>query len=208
MEIVLFSIEVCSYLTNQAQRSCYVVDCFPLLRRPLRVPERPLGMSRLNLEIMLTEHPIYMFNATHSLIISSLSSHIIMKGVSLDTVRASNATLKALGPATVAVFVGGTSGIGEAILKATIRATIAPRVYIVGRNRNSGDRIIRECRAMNDSSKIEFLKADVSELANVDRVCNNIVQRERTLNLLVLTAGILSIDGRNGIISFNQHYTR
>ncbi|KAL5087933.1 hypothetical protein Trisim1_007339 [Trichoderma cf. simile WF8] len=120
-----------------------------------------------------------------------------MKGVSLDTVRTSNATLKTLGPGLVAVFVGGTSGIGESILKAFVGAVAAPKIYIIGRSQNAANRIIKECREANETSEVEFLQADVSEIANVDRVCSDIIQREKRLNLLVLTTGILTVDGRN-----------
>lgn len=123
-----------------------------------------------------------------------------MKGVSLDTVRTSNATLKTLGPGLVAVFVGGTSGIGESILKAFVGAVAAPKIYIIGRSQNAANRIIKECREANETSEVEFLQADVSEIANVDRVCSDIIQREKRLNLLVLTTGILTVDGRNGTI--------
>lgn len=121
-----------------------------------------------------------------------------MKGISLDTVRTSNDALKTFSPGIVAVFVGGTSGIGKSILKALMRVATAPRVYIIGRNRDAANRTVTECRAMNDMSEIEFLQADVSEIANVDSVCSDILRREKRLNLLVLTTGILTIDGRIG----------
>ena len=122
----------------------------------------------------------------------------VMKGISLSTVRTSNATIKTLGPGLVAVFVGGTSGIGESILKAFVSVAAAPRVYIIGRNRDAANRIVKECRAVNEASEVEFLQADVSEIANVDQVCSDIMQREKMLNLLVLTTGILTVHGRNG----------
>ncbi|EHK16306.1 uncharacterized protein TRIVIDRAFT_39631 [Trichoderma virens Gv29-8] len=120
-----------------------------------------------------------------------------MKGISLDTVRTSNATLKTLGPGLLAVFVGGTSGIGESILKAFLGAAVAPRVYIIGRSRDAANRIVKECQAVSETSEVEFLQADVSEIANVDQTCSEILRKETRLNLLVLTTGILTMDGRN-----------
>jgi len=94
--------------------------------------------------------------------------------------------------------VGGTSGIGEFTLKAFVQNTVSPRVYLVGRNATAADRIIKECGELNKEGKVEFLKADVSELKDVDRVCKEIQQREKKINLLVQTQGNLNLNGRNG----------
>ncbi|KAK5994450.1 putative oxidoreductase [Cladobotryum mycophilum] len=120
-----------------------------------------------------------------------------MKCATLDAVRASNATLKNLGPGLVGVFVGGTSGIGEAILKSFTKATVSPNVYIVGRSQEAAKRIEEECRAINAAAKVSFVQADLTELANVDKVCSEIEQKEQVVNLLVLSPGFLSLEGRN-----------
>jgi len=52
--------------------------------------------------------------------------------VSIDTVRKSNARGKELS-GLVAVFVGGTGGIGECTAKEFFRRTTKPKAYIVGR---------------------------------------------------------------------------
>lgn len=79
--------------------------------------------------------------------------------------------------------------------------TISPRVYIVGRSLPAAERIIAECKTLNESGKVEFLKADVSELAEVDRVCGEIKRREGKegrINLLVQSQGNLTLAGRQG----------
>ncbi|RDL35797.1 Uncharacterized protein BP5553_06409 [Venustampulla echinocandica] len=116
--------------------------------------------------------------------------------VALDIVHASNAQLRELGPGLVALFVGGTSGIGEFTLKAFVQNTISPRVYLVGRSASAAERIIKECEGLNKDGKVEFLQADVTELAEVDRVCKEIGTREKTLNLLVQTQGNFTFAGR------------
>jgi NADP-dependent 3-hydroxy acid dehydrogenase YdfG len=68
----------------------------------------------------------------------------------------------------------------------------------VGRNSTAADRIIKECKELNKEGKVEFLKADVTELKEVDRVCKEIQQREKKINLIVQTQGNLNLDGRNG----------
>ena len=52
--------------------------------------------------------------------------------VHIDTVRESNAKGKDL-KGLVAVFVGGTGGIGESTAKELFQRTTRPRAYIVGR---------------------------------------------------------------------------
>jgi NADP-dependent 3-hydroxy acid dehydrogenase YdfG len=71
-------------------------------------------------------------------------------------------------------------------------------VYLVGRSATAADRIIKECGELNKDGKVEFLKADVTELKEVDRVCKEIQKREKKINLLVQTQGNLTLSGRNG----------
>ena len=110
--------------------------------------------------------------------------------VSLSDVQSSNAQIAtALPSGLVAVFVGGTSGIGEYSLKEFARHARKPRVYFVGRSQEAGDRIARECRELNAEGEFIFIKADVSLLKAVDDVCREIKRKEKTINLLFLTCG-------------------
>ncbi|TVY37478.1 Oxidoreductase [Lachnellula subtilissima] len=118
--------------------------------------------------------------------------------VALDIVHASNSRLRELGPGLVALFVGGTSGIGEFTLKAFVQNTISPKVYIVGRSAPAAERIIEECKAINKDGNVEFLQANVTELAEVDRVCKEIEKKESKINLIVQTQGNLTLAGRLG----------
>lgn len=117
--------------------------------------------------------------------------------VALDLVHASNAQLRELGPGLVALFVGGTSGIGEYTAKAFVKNAFSPRVYIVGRSETAADRIIQECKELNKDGKVEFLKADVTELEEVDRVCKEIAKKEKHINLIVQSQGNLNLRGRD-----------
>jgi NADP-dependent 3-hydroxy acid dehydrogenase YdfG len=96
------------------------------------------------------------------------------------------------------IAVGGTSGIGEFTLKAFVQNTISPRVYLVGRNETAADRIIKECEVLNKEGKVEFFKADVRELGDVDRVCKEVEKRETKINLVFQTQGNMDMKGRNG----------
>ena len=116
--------------------------------------------------------------------------------VSLAQVRAHNATLKSLPQGLVAVFVGGTSGIGFSTAREFVRNTTAPHVYLVGRNDAEATRIISELQQINPSSKLDFIKSDVSLLHNVDEACRQIKEKEQRVNLLFMTVGYITMQGR------------
>jgi short-subunit dehydrogenase len=94
--------------------------------------------------------------------------------------------------------VGGTSGIGESTAREVVRYTGSPTVYIVGRSQTEADRITAEFKELNSKSKVHFIRSDVSLLRNVDKVCDEIKSKEKKINLLVLTPGILTLQGRTG----------
>lgn len=93
-----------------------------------------------------------------------------------------------------AVFVGGTSGVGEYTLKAFARSVPKPRVYIVGRSQDAADRIITECQKLRADGCYEFLKADVGLLSGVDQVCRQIKSKETAINLLFQSQGSMAFD--------------
>lgn len=131
--------------------------------------------------------------------------------VHLDVVRSCNASLVKNQP-LVAVFVGGTSGIGEYAVRA-LAATHANhgeglRLYIVGRNEDAATKIISDCLKLCRSGQFRFVRADdLSLLRDVDRVCAEIIKAEQEKNqtggtlrvdLLVMTQGYLAFESRKG----------
>ncbi|KAL2162895.1 hypothetical protein VTH06DRAFT_6731 [Thermothelomyces fergusii] len=110
--------------------------------------------------------------------------------VTLNQIRASNAKVEtSLGPGLVAVFVGATSGIGEATLKQFARHVAKPRVYFLGRSKGSGDRVKAELQKINPGGEYNFVSVDVSLLHSVDDVCREIREKESAINLLFLSMG-------------------
>lgn len=97
---------------------------------------------------------------------------------------------------------GGTAGIGESTLKAFAKHTIAPRIYLVGQRQASADRISEAVKEINSSASVTFLQADCTSIKEVDRVCAEAIRLESAhspggrLNLLVLTPGFFSLEGR------------
>lgn len=97
----------------------------------------------------------------------------------------------------VAVFVGGTSGIGEYTLKSFARHTKSPKIYLVGRSQDAADRIALECTKLNPDGDYIFIQSDVSLLKNVQGVCEQILSKEASINLLFQTQGGLQMESES-----------
>ncbi|RSM20739.1 hypothetical protein CDV31_000428 [Fusarium ambrosium] len=112
--------------------------------------------------------------------------------VSLSEVEHSNSSTTSTLPSNlVAIFAGATAGIGEAALKAFAKHTVKPKIYFIGRSRESGDRLLNELRGINSEGVYEFVQADMSLLANVDEVCRDIKRKEDAVNVLFMSQGTL-----------------
>jgi NAD(P)-dependent dehydrogenase (short-subunit alcohol dehydrogenase family) len=112
--------------------------------------------------------------------------------VSLSTIRVSNSLISSSLPShLVAVFVGATSGIGETTLKQFAKHAHQPRAYFIGRSQPAADRILSECKALNPQGEYTFIKADVSLIRTVDDVCKQIAEKEKAVNILFLSQGII-----------------
>lgn len=79
-----------------------------------------------------------------------------------------------------------------------MKETVSPRVYLAGRNETQASRIIEELRQLNPDSKVQFVKCDAARLKSVDEACKTIQEKEEKVNLLFMTAGILTTKGPNG----------
>ncbi|KAJ5390381.1 short-chain dehydrogenase/reductase [Penicillium cataractarum] len=108
-----------------------------------------------------------------------------------------SAITRRYGPGLVAVFVGGTSGIGESTARAFIRNTDASHAYLVGRDQARAAEIIRELQQMKPDAQITFIKSDVSLLREVDDACSLIQRNEDKVNILFLSPGIGTMKGRD-----------
>ncbi|KAF2811008.1 uncharacterized protein BDZ99DRAFT_508375 [Mytilinidion resinicola] len=124
--------------------------------------------------------------------------------VSLPAVLRSNSLIPStLPPKLVALFVGATSGIGEASLLAFAKTAVKPRAYFIGRSQTAADRILAECRSLNPAGEFIFIQKDVSLIRNVDEVCKEIKAKEKFINIMVLSAGVPVMDRR--LTSENLH---
>ncbi|TFY69666.1 hypothetical protein EVG20_g3054 [Dentipellis fragilis] len=95
----------------------------------------------------------------------------------------------------VAVFVGGTSGIGQGMAEAFNRHTEGnAHIVLVGRNRHAAEGVIAKMKAYGNGTSTgsyEFVPCDISLISNVKRSAADIVTKHPKVNYLVVTAGVL-----------------
>lgn len=119
--------------------------------------------------------------------------------VSLAEVRDSNKKITDANTPRVAVFIGGTAGIGKAALMELVSCGFPVKVYLIGRDGPKQQSFLDNLRALNKGAEIIFLEGQISLLAEAKRLSNEILKREPSVNLLLLSAGFLPFQGRQGI---------
>jgi hypothetical protein len=67
----------------------------------------------------------------------------------------------------------------------------------MGRSQQASGRIISECKVLNPEREFIFLKNDVGLIRNVDELWEEIKTKEKNVNILFLSAGQISIEGKN-----------
>ncbi len=129
--------------------------------------------------------------------------------VRLEVVRSCNTALLKSKP-FVAVFFGGTAGIGECGVRSLASTHGSEgkglRVYIVGRNQEAAANTIAHCLEVCPTGHFQFVPAkDLSLMRDIDRVCAEIISEERKasgetakIDFLCLSQGFLSFKGRRG----------
>lgn len=100
----------------------------------------------------------------------------------------------------VAVFVGGTSGIGQGMVETFARHTGGnARIVIVGRNKAAAEEIISRFPTSTTTlpaSSYEFVQCDLTLMKNVQEVTTSLLQKLPKINYLVITAGFMTMSGR------------
>ncbi|KAK7181260.1 hypothetical protein DPSP01_003346 [Paraphaeosphaeria sporulosa] len=111
--------------------------------------------------------------------------------VAYKDIQASNASINDANAPRVAVFVGGTSGIGQLTLRALVATGTSLRIYLIGRpsSEERSRRFIQELQTVNASAEVIWVEADVSLLAEGKKACEHIKSRESRIDLLFLTTG-------------------
>ncbi|KAJ7133187.1 hypothetical protein C8R44DRAFT_977462 [Mycena epipterygia] len=132
------------------------------------------------------------------------------------TAKASNATFQ---PSylPVAIFVGGTSGVGQGMVEAFARHVGGrAHIIIVGRNEHAAAHILAHLPKPGADAvgwAHEFVACDVSKMANVRIMCAAIASRVERINFLVMTAAFSSMvsttltdDGLDLLLAMRYYY--
>ncbi|KAF8693098.1 KR domain, partial [Rhizoctonia solani] len=115
---------------------------------------------------------------------------------SLSIVRAANLVSVPKYQPT-ALFVGGTSGIGQAIAETLVQVTGGKsHIILCGRNKTAADKVFEKL-PKNLDSKYEFEQCDATLMSNVRNTTSSLVERLPKLNYLVLSPGFVSLKGRD-----------
>lgn len=112
--------------------------------------------------------------------------------MALAAVRAANAAAGKF-PGRRAVVVGGTSGIGHGVALRLAQADFD--VTIVGRNEAAGQEIVKQLNSAG-KGRSEFVKVDGLNLSNAYDFGDAYLARNPSLDVLVITQGIATMQGR------------
>ncbi|KAI0310179.1 hypothetical protein OF83DRAFT_1178839 [Amylostereum chailletii] len=74
--------------------------------------------------------------------------------------------------------------------------TPQPNIYVVSQSKAAAAPLLEQLQALNATGVYHFIETDVSRLGNVERVCAEVAAKETKLDLLYLSAGFISFEGR------------
>ncbi|KAG8913219.1 hypothetical protein FRC00_002839 [Tulasnella sp. 408] len=121
----------------------------------------------------------------------------------MPTLAAVREAISSFSPAyrPTALFVGGTSGVGEGTANAFAKATKAlegrAHIILCGRNKSRAEDIIAQF-PQTPESKYEFIPCDVSLISNVSKVAEEVKSKiDGKLNYLVTSQGMMTLKGYN-----------
>jgi NAD(P)-dependent dehydrogenase (short-subunit alcohol dehydrogenase family) len=111
--------------------------------------------------------------------------------VAYDAIRASNALINDDNIPHVAIFAGGTSGIGKYTVKALVKTGASIRIYLIGRESSAEpmQQFIQELKGINSKAEVIWTEGEISLLAETKRICDLVKSKEKSIDLLFLSAG-------------------
>ena len=118
---------------------------------------------------------------------------------SLASIRAANLSIGSSLPYhPVAIFVGGTAGVGAGMARTFARHRNGDaHIILVGRNRAAAEEIIASFpKPEGKEAKYEFIECDVTLMRNVHKTTAELKERLPKVNFLVCSTGIMTLDGR------------
>jgi NAD(P)-dependent dehydrogenase (short-subunit alcohol dehydrogenase family) len=123
--------------------------------------------------------------------------------VNLSSIKLSNSRVDETSIPRVAVFVGGTDGIGKLALAGLARLGLSFKAYVIGRKEKetSFRSVIEELHQVNPVASVIWIEGEVSLLSEVKRVCDYIRTLETEVDLLFMTPGFAPFAGRQSTLS-------
>jgi NAD(P)-dependent dehydrogenase (short-subunit alcohol dehydrogenase family) len=104
----------------------------------------------------------------------------------------------------VAVFLGGTSGIGRAMAEQLARQTNGrAHIIIMGRNKDAAEAIITSLPKTSPStppkeaSEYSFIKVDATSMTEVREVAAQLKSQLLKINFIITTPGVTNLKGRD-----------
>lgn len=119
-------------------------------------------------------------------------------GVPVSDILTNNNSLSTTNPTDpIAVFVGGTAGIGLGSLQALIKHTAKPTVYIVGRSLSKLDTLIAELKKSNENAVLIPISAsDLTLVHDAQHAAAEIARQVERVDLLIMSPGYVTFTGR------------
>ena len=115
---------------------------------------------------------------------------------SLAAARASNANYKPT-YRPVALFFGGTSGIGQAMAEKLAAQTAGgAHIILLGRNQQAAESIISSLPRHNEGL-YEFERIDATSMKDVRRVTRSLLDRLDKANFIIASPGFMTLKGRD-----------
>ena len=123
--------------------------------------------------------------------------------VNIACIRESNNHIDESSAPRVAVFVGGTAGIGKITIAEIAGLGTSFKAYVIVR-KVSADSIkpfFEQLRQANPNANVIMIEGEISLLSEVKRVCDYIKTLETHIDLLFMTTGYAPFGGRQSITS-------
>jgi NAD(P)-dependent dehydrogenase (short-subunit alcohol dehydrogenase family) len=128
--------------------------------------------------------------------------------VKLSQIQASNKQNASASAPRIAVFVGGTSGIGKITLAEIAKLGTDFKAYVIGR-KQSEKAFKTFSEELPETTNIVWVEGEVSLLSEVKRTCDHIKTLESSVDLLFLTTGYAPFGGRESTLRYTDsvHFT-
>lgn len=112
----------------------------------------------------------------------------------LNSLLVIDTTLRMSLSGKLSLCIGATKGIGKAI--ALKLAVLQSDVIVSGRSQIEGNQVVEELKKIHPTGRHSFIQCDASLLSNIKETCDSIKKDYISINYMVCSQGIMSLNGR------------